>query len=161
MRMAKIRLLNVLSYRHGFSAGHVSRGHTGWNNHSGNFCFITRTHVARQRQLHKHQVDQCEQRCEEAGTAIPVHDASLIGLFNRWSKKSFALFWWRPNDRQVAMQTGFGVYSSLVYSTCTPRLRRFSTKRGWARRIGVALRIFDLPSMLDATKKSAIATRMM
>ncbi len=52
-------------------------------------------------------------------------------------------------------------YSSLAHSTCTPRLRRFSTKRGWARRIGVALRISERPSMLLAIMKSAIATRMM
>jgi hypothetical protein len=36
-----------------------------------------------------------------------------------------------------------------------------STKRGWARRIGRAFLIVERPSMLAATMKSAIATRMM
>jgi hypothetical protein len=42
-----------------------------------------------------------------------------------------------------------------------PRLRRFSTKFGWARRMGSALMITERPSTLAATIKRAMAARMM
>ena len=72
---------------------------------------------------------------------------------------------WRPSrlaaPTRNRRRARAGPHSSLAHSTCTPRLRRFSTKRGWARRIGVALRISERPLMLLATMNSAMATRMM
>ena len=56
---------------------------------------------------------------------------------------------WRPSrlaaPTRNRRRARAGPHSSLAHSTCTPRLRRFSTKRGWARRIGVALRISGGP----------------
>ncbi|PRZ53737.1 hypothetical protein BX589_109178 [Paraburkholderia fungorum] len=52
-------------------------------------------------------------------------------------------------------------HSLLVHSTFAPTERRFSTKRGCARRIGSAFMISERPSMLAATISNAIATRMM
>ena len=51
--------------------------------------------------------------------------------------------------------------SPSTQSIRAPSEPRFSTKRGWARRIGVALRITERPGMLAASISSAIATRMM
>ncbi len=52
-------------------------------------------------------------------------------------------------------------HSPSLHSTSAPRPFRLSTKRGWARRIGSALRIVERPSMLAASMNRAIATRMM
>ena len=50
--------------------------------------------------------------------------------------------------------------SPPVHSTSAPSVRRFSTKRGCARLIGVALWITERPSMLAASINRAMATRM-
>ena len=51
--------------------------------------------------------------------------------------------------------------SPATHSTSAPSALRFSTKRGWARWIGAALRMVERPSMLAASMKRAMATRMM
>ena len=48
-----------------------------------------------------------------------------------------------------------------THSTSAPSARRFSAKRGCARRIGSALRIVERPGTAQATISSAMATRMM
>jgi hypothetical protein len=50
---------------------------------------------------------------------------------------------------------------SSTHSTLAPSERRFSAKRGCARRMGVALWMMLRPGMLAATISSAMATRMM
>lgn len=48
-----------------------------------------------------------------------------------------------------------------VHSTCAPNAFRLSTNPGCARRIGSAFRMVERPSMLAASMKRAMATRMM
>ncbi len=51
--------------------------------------------------------------------------------------------------------------SRHFHSSSAPRLRRFSTKRGWARLMISALRTTERPGIAAATIVSATAARMM
>ena len=51
-------------------------------------------------------------------------------------------------------------FSYSIHLTSAPTETKFSTKFGWALRIGSASKIIDSPSIADATIRSEIATRM-
>lgn len=73
--MAQVRLLVVHAERHGFGARHASFGHRGG---FGNFCPGTGANIARHRQLHEQQADQCEEHCDQAVATGSNHGLSVM-----------------------------------------------------------------------------------
>ena len=87
-----------------------------------------------------------------------------IGLAGEDAVESFA--WVRHTQgTRVKWDSGFRLYGRITrkphfHSSSAPRLRRFSTKRGWARLMISALRTTDFPGIDAATIVNATAARI-
>ena len=94
-------------------------------------------------------------RGHHAGVLRAILPRSVVGHLSHGSERLFFSRHQRTRSRRAGRASGH------FHSSSAPRLRRFSTKRGWARLMISALRTTDLPGIAAATMARATAARMM